>query len=191
MGGRQTRRTRWLRTARTRQTHPTTSRPMYSGTIAPDRPIMSRMLPPLKKNRKEATPNPPTAYPMMRPAGHREEGCARLMVQRHHTTSRSICTAPHPVLINGTGSGERSASAIPQPNRMRAAPPAARRTPARRLKATRRRRELRWATATGESGPHPAPPSLSTERWTSLFEEASAGSPPESPSVGVASLLMG
>ena len=164
---------------------------MYSGTIAPDRPIMSTILPPRRRSRKETAPNPPTAYPTMRPAGHREEGCIWLAVQDNNKTTRKICPMLHPPLVNGTGRGERSASAMPQPSRMRAAPPATRRAPARKLTTARWRRELRWATAIGESGLHPAPPSLSTERWTSLFEEASAESPPESPTVGIASLLMG
>lgn len=104
-GGRQTRRTRWPRTARPKQTHPTTSRPMCLGTIAPDHPIMSMAPLPLRRSME---------------AGHRKEDYVRLMAQRHHRTIRSICTAPHPVPLNGTDSSECSAPAMPQPNRTRA-----------------------------------------------------------------------
>ena len=52
----------------------------------------------------------------------------------------------HPSII-GADSGERSISAPLHPIRMRAPPPAARRTPARRLKTPRRSREARRGAA--------------------------------------------
>ena len=153
-------------TAITRKTHPTASRPMYPGMLAPDLTIGSTPNRPVKSTRKETITKSKAMIQTTRPL-RREAGRHTWVTGKNISAiaGRSDRAKLHHPLIIGADSGERSTSAMPHPIRMRAPPPAARRTPARRLKTHHRSREARRGAAAGAPEPRPA---LLIEPWTGL-----------------------
>ena len=156
-------------TAITRKTHPTASRPMYPGMLAPDLKIRSTPHALRKNTRKEMIIKSQAMAQIMRPLRRVEERhiwiTGRIPSAIDGRNGRDILAKLHNPSIIGADSGERSISAPLHPIRMRAPPPAARRTPARRLKTPRRSREARRGAAAGAPEPRPA---LLIEPWTGL-----------------------
>ena len=153
-------------TAIIRKTHPTAIRPTYSGTLAPDLTIGSTPCIPTNSTSKEGTTKTMAVRQIMKPLRREEERhiwiTGKSISAIHGRSGRA--KLHHPSTIGGDN-GERSISAMPRPISMRAPPPAARRTPARRLKIPRRSREARRGSATGTPGAPGRQPASLTEPW--------------------------